>query len=178
MINCVASQHDLWSIFTSTQAMIILWPILTAHHRRCCPLCDFLLPPLHDHRKCRSLISGPKVSVKSKNNEFLTYCVEAGIGNDQLSGAYSRSLWLPGRGEHCCEASDARPRACQVSAVGKQFSKEMTPEMFQNSPGQDHQSTHSSLCIWAHFHPLGPGSGRGFLLHNVRDWTYRVLGLP
>ena len=72
VINCVASQHDLWSIFTSTQAMIILWPILTAHHRRCCPLCDFLLPPLHDHRKCRSLISGPKASVKSKNNEFLT----------------------------------------------------------------------------------------------------------
>ena len=63
-------------------------------------------------------------------------------------------------------------------SVGKQFSKEMTPEMFQNSPGQDHQSTHSSLCIWAHFHPLGPGSGRGFLLHNVRNWTYRVLGLP
>ena len=29
-------------------------------HRCCCPLCDFLLPPLHDHRECRPLIPGSK----------------------------------------------------------------------------------------------------------------------
>ena len=46
-------------------------------------------------------------------------------GIPYIAGSHSRSLWLPGRGEHCCEASDARPRACQVSAVGKQFSKEI-----------------------------------------------------
>ena len=34
------------------------WSIFTVHHRCCCPLCDFLLPPLHDHRECRPLISG------------------------------------------------------------------------------------------------------------------------
>ena len=75
-------------------------------HRCCCPLCDFLLPPLHDHRECRPLISGSKFTKcrPLASHEFIV----------KYPGAHSWSLWLPGWGEHCSEASYARPCACQV----------------------------------------------------------------
>ena len=47
-------------------------------HRCCCPLCDFLLPPLHDHRECRPLISGSKSTLASRRDK-LTHIIQVHI---------------------------------------------------------------------------------------------------
>ena len=66
LLNRYGGPSRWWPSFSSsTQAMFcwcfqITWSIFTVHYRCCCPLCDFLLPPLHDHRECRPLISGPQ----------------------------------------------------------------------------------------------------------------------